>query len=128
MTYLQFDHKTSSNRLALSSKQLPLLQDQAIGTFYQSIAPQSKPLPFFRQAISSHRSTRVIATLFQEIALVSWLTSPSDCLEFQAIAHLIQAIACYALSPSDCHFWASDWLLADSYSRVLLGFRHLSTP
>ena len=34
---------------------------------------------FIDQAISSHRSTQAIATLFQEIALVSWPTSPSNC-------------------------------------------------
>ena len=66
---------------------------QSIATFNQAIALLSKLLPLFRQMISSHRSTKSIATLFQAIAFVSWPTSPSDCLDCQAIAHPIQAIA-----------------------------------
>ena len=39
---------------------------------------------------------------------------PSDCLPIQAIAR-------YALSPSD-------WLMVETNSQVFMGFRHLSTP
>ena len=82
-----------TKQLDLFTNRLPLFIDQSIATFHQSIAQVSEPLPLFRQAISRHRSTQAIATLFQAIALVSWLTSPSDCLEFQAITLPIQAIA-----------------------------------
>ena len=55
--------------------------NQAIGTFHQSIAFLSKLLPLFSQAISNHKSTQPIAILFQEIAFVSWPTSPINCLD-----------------------------------------------
>ena len=77
--YLQFGYKISSNRLAISSKRLPLFQDQTIGNFSP---PSVQAIATFRQAISSHRSTQAIATLFKAIALVSWPTSPSDCLAY----------------------------------------------
>ena len=56
-------------------------------------------MPLFRQAISSHRSSQSIATLFQAIAFVSWPTSLSDCLDYQSIAHLSKRLLTY---PSDC--------------------------
>ena len=62
------------------------LFNQAIDTFHPSIALLTKPLPFFRQAIFSHKSTQAILTLFQAIAFVSWPTLPSDYLANQAIA------------------------------------------
>ena len=89
--------------------------------------PVNQAIATFRQAIPSYRSNQSIATLFQAIALVSWPTSRSDCLEFQAIAHPIQSIACYAMSPSACYFWPSDCLLADMNSQVFMGIRQVSS-
>ena len=122
MTWLDLDSLGQNNQ-PIDWTFLPIdclfLLTKRLLIFHQSIAFLSKPLPLFRQAISNHKSIQPITTLFQAISLVSWPTSPSDCSPYLS--------DCLAY-PSDCHFWASDWLLADNYSRVLLGFRHLFTP